>query len=231
MKKIMRDSLLVAGIVIGLTLAGESANAEDPGTASTIQLPALTAAWWQWGLSLPASVNPLTDKTGRQCMVGQQGPTWYLAANLTGAPVTRACSVPGDKTLFFPVINSVGISAPKGVCGSTGPETPAQLRAGIKPFIDAAQNLSVKVDGQRLPKTLLHRVKSQVFAVAIPAQSILGGGPSCPASIFSPVVNDGYYVSLAPLGSGKHNINIQASSGKFIVDVTYNLTVVPVSLR
>jgi len=139
--------------------------------------------------------------------------------------------VPGDKTLFFPVINNVGVSAPKGVCGSTGPEKAAQLRTDIKQFIDAAQNLSVKVDDRRLSKILLHRVKSQVFAIALPARNIFGGGPTCPASILSPAVDDGYYVSIAPLSPGAHTIKIHASSGDVVVDVTYKLTVVPVSIR
>ena len=175
----LRDVFAILAFVTGLASYASMASAQGlpPG-----QLPGFTAEWWQWALSIPASVNPLTDTSGDNCMVGQRGPIWFLAGNLTGAPaVTRSCSVSADKALFFPVINNVGLSAPVGVCGSTGPETAAQLRADIKPFIDAAQNLSVTVDGQPIKKTLIRRVQSQVFDIAIPADNLFGGGSSCPA--------------------------------------------------
>ena len=45
----------------------------DAGTTPSELLPALTAEWWQWALSIPASVNPLVDTTGEHCLVGQNG--------------------------------------------------------------------------------------------------------------------------------------------------------------
>jgi hypothetical protein len=226
--KDIRAILAAAGLffatVTGLMIPAKAVSAQG--------LSDLTAEWWQWALSIPASVNPLTDASGDFCMVGQRGPIWFLAGNLTGAPsITRTCSVPGDKTLFFPVINDVNISIPQGVCGSTGLETSKQLRADIKPFIDAAQNLLVTVDGQTVKKALLQRVRSQVFDVALPADNLFGGGSSCPAAIYSPAVDDGYYVSLEPLKPGPHTIHFQAESGTLTIDVTYNLTVVPVTLK
>jgi hypothetical protein len=224
-----RDIFTIVVMVMGLMSLDEVASAQG---LPPSQLPELTAEWWQWWLSMPSSVNPLTDTTGEQCMVGQRGPIWFLAGNLYETQaVTRSCSVPGDRTLFFPVINEVAISAPAGVCGSTGPGTAKQLRADIKPSIDAAQYLLVKVDGQPVRKNLLRRVQSQVFEIAIPADNVFGGGPSCPASIFSPAVDDGYYVSLDPLSLGAHTIHIQAESGSLTIDVTYNLTVVPVTVN
>jgi hypothetical protein len=167
-------------------------------------------------------------------MVGQRGPIWFLAGNFTGAPsVTRNCFVPADKTLFFPVINGINFSAPKDVCGSTGPETAAQLRADAKPFIDAAQNLYVTVDNKPVRKPLLRRVRSDVFDIALPTDNVFVafGLTPCPPSIFSPAIHDGYYVSLDPLRPGPHAIHIQAETGTLTIDVTYNLIVVPVSLK
>jgi hypothetical protein len=218
-------------VIIGLT-APMTAALADQGTVPPGQLPELTAEWWQWALSIPTSVNPLTDATGDFCMVGQRGPIWFLAGNGTGeATVTRTCSVPADKTLFFPVINGVNISIPKDVCGSTGLETAKQLRADIKPTIDAAENLSVTVDGQPVKKVLLQRVQSEVFDVAFPADNLFGGGSSCPSAIYSPAVDDGYYVSLAPLKPGSHTIHFQGKDPSTTQDVTYDLTVVPVLLK
>jgi hypothetical protein len=110
------------------------------------------------------------------------------------------------------------------------------MRTQIKPFIDAAQNLSVTVDGQDVKKTLLRRVQSDPFEVALPADNLFLAPCSgdSPAGVFSPAVDDGYYVALPPLPTlppGKtHTIHWHVESGTFLEDVTYHVTVVPVSL-
>ncbi|HWZ68898.1 MAG TPA: hypothetical protein VNW89_13800, partial [Stellaceae bacterium] len=56
-----------------------------------------------------------------------------------------------------------------------------------------------------------------------------------PEGIYSPAVDDGYYVLLAPLSRGNHTIHFQAEShssfGDFTQNITYNLTVEKVSLH
>lgn len=69
-----------------------------------------SAEWWQWALSIPAADSPITDPTGAKCTQQQSGPIFYLAGTngdpaLT--PVTRTCTVPGGKALFFPILNSL----------------------------------------------------------------------------------------------------------------------------
>jgi hypothetical protein len=49
----------------------------------------LSADWWQWALSIPTSVNPQTDPTGENAVVGQRGSIWYLAGVFGGGTVTR----------------------------------------------------------------------------------------------------------------------------------------------
>ena len=34
--------------------------------------------WWQWAISIPSNINPLTDNTGTHCAERQQGPVWFL---------------------------------------------------------------------------------------------------------------------------------------------------------
>jgi hypothetical protein len=74
-----------------------STNAADAQTG----LRPITARWWQWVLSIPADNNPTLDTTGQDCMVGQQGPIWFLTgANFGGETphLTRSCSMPaGEK--------------------------------------------------------------------------------------------------------------------------------------
>jgi hypothetical protein len=204
--------------------------------ADAQSLEELSAQWWQWAVSIPTSVNPpFTDTTGADCMVGQRGATWFLAGN-GGGTTTRTCSIPQGTMLFFPVINSVNINTPN-VCGQGPNNMPVEdLRALSAAFIDGATKLSLKVDNKEV-KSLLQRVQSTVFAVALPEDNVfdapcasLGG---VPGGIYSPAVDDGFYVDLPPLTVGKHTLSFHAENtgAGFSLDVTYNLTVVPVLLR
>ena len=195
----------------------------------------LSAEWWQWALSIPTSENPQLDTTGENCMVGQRGSVWFLAGIFGGGTTTRTCAVPEGKVLFFPVINSVNIDTPN-VCGQGPDRIPVEdLRAASAAFIDGAANLFVEVDGE--PMGNLHRVQSKVFEVALPEDNVfddpcatLGG---VRAGIYSPAVDEGFYVRLKPLGVGNHTLHFHAEnpSQGFTSDVTYNLTVVPVLLK
>ena len=89
----------------------------------------LSAEWWQWALSIPASVNPQLDKTGEGAVVGQRGSVWFLAGVFNGGTVVRnMIFVPEGTALFFPVINSVNINTP-GVCGQPGTLTVSELQS------------------------------------------------------------------------------------------------------
>lgn len=211
-----------AGIGAVLTLM------PGPATAGPGDVDKSGAAWWQWALSIPASVNPLLDTTGEQCLVGQHGDVWYLAALFfTGGAVTRNCEVPADTKFFVPVINSVNIDTP-GICGQGASIPVKDLRAAAAPFIDAATNLSITVDNRDVKN--LHRIKSGVFAVALPDDNLFNpfcGGPgTVPPGIYSPAIDDGYYAQINALSPGAHIVKIHAESGGFVLDVTYNLDVV-----
>jgi hypothetical protein len=134
------------------------------------------------------------------------------------------------------VINSLFFNTPN--CGQGGKNlSVAQLRALVKPPIDGVRNLSVTVDGKDMTN-LLQRVQSVPFVTAVPQDNIFGPdacnrGVPLPAGIYSPSVDDGYYVALAPLKPGQHTIHFHAErpAGVTQQDVTYVLTVVPVSLQ
>jgi hypothetical protein len=140
--------------------------------------------------------------------------------------------VPEDKLLFFPVINSVNIDTPN-VCQGPASFSVKELRAFSAAFIDGATNLSVEVDGK--PIRNLHRVQSKVFEVALPEENVFDAlcAPGVPAGIYSPAVDDGFYVQLNPLKVGGHTLYFHAENpvAGFVQDVTYDLTVVPVLLK
>src|SRR5271165_590144 len=192
----------------------------------------LSAEWWQWALSIPTSVNPMLDTTGQNGVVGQRGSIRFLAGTFGGGTVTRICAVPEGKALFFPVINQINFNTP-GVCGQSQENlTVKDMRAASAAFVKGATNLSVTVDG--IPIKNLRRIKSELFEVALPEDNVfdgLCGGPgTLPTNVYSPAVDEGFYVLLDPLDIGKHALHFHAenSSQGVIQDVTYNLTVVPV---
>jgi len=213
-----------------------STNAADAQTG----LPPLTAQWWQWVLSIPTDNNPTLDTTGKDCMVGQQGPIWFLTgANFGGVtrPVERSCSMPAGDVVFFPVITAFFFNTPNCL---QGPDnlTVKSMREQIKPFINSVRNMSVTVDGSPV-KPL--RVDSTPFPVAIPAENIFnpdgcGTDVPFPPGVYSPSVAEGYYVKLENLKPRPkpYEIHFNAEAGsddfgnKTVHDVTYHLTVMSV---
>jgi len=222
----------IIGIGFALTMPIGRVSA-DAGSES---FKKLSVEWEQWALSIPTPVNPTLDNTGQNAVVGQRGPIWFLAGVFGGGTATRTCSVPQGVALFFPVINSVNINTPN-VCGQKEPLTVSELRAASAVFIDKASNLSATVDGIAIKN--LRRVRSQVFSVALPEDNIFdkpcenGGLGNVPAGIYSPAVDDGFYVLLDPLSVGTHALHFHAEnpSQGFTEDVTYNLAVVVISQK
>ena len=236
MKTLTKHVTLAAALAASLVLPAEAAMAKEgppiylPQEAPfNMPLPQWTAEWWQFMLSIPTSVNPLADETGASCVLGQRGEVWFLAGNFggTAAPTTRTCSIPEGKALFFPVLNVVDVN--------TTTQTAKDLRDETAPCLDAATQLSVEVDGQSIPRLFdKNRVRSTVFEIALPAENLFG----LPAGIYSPTIDDGYYVMLRPLPVGEHQIHIVGASAgcalighAFSTEVTYNITIVPVSLE
>lgn len=195
-----------------------------------VAFPEWTARLWQHVLSLPTGDSPLFDNGVNKCSIGQSGPVWFLAGNFGGVS-QRVCDVPADKALLFPIYDAFGIDTP-GVCGQGAAESVRFYREGLAAFIDGVSTLNVELDGKPIPKLFEHRHKSTVFSVSLPADNIYNepcadaGG--VPRGIYSPAVDDGYYLMLKPLSVGHHTLRIRAASVGFELDVTYRLKIVPV---
>jgi len=226
---------VVASISLGLVVIAVGnaarANYEDE--------QGLGAKWWQWALTIPVSANPLlgSDADGYsdvgKCVVGQSGSVWFLAGTFFGGTAKRTCSVPDDKSLFFPVYNSLQFNTPN-ICGQTGSLTVADERKSAAAAVNGVTTFSVELDNH--PIHTIQRFQSSVFAVALPKDNIFNAPclaanlGAVPAGIYSPSVDDGFYVLLEPLHKGAHTLRIQsADQSGFTLDVTYALTVVPVS--
>jgi hypothetical protein len=190
---------------------------------------ALTAQWWQWALSIPAASNPVADTSGEYCMVGQRGGVWFLAGTFTGTPTERTCTVPANVPLFFPVINYIYFNTPD--CDQGGISyTAKELRAIIAPTIDGASDIAATLDDR--PIKGVRRVKSEVFATVLPAFSLFDpSGTICltPGEIYSPSVDDGYYVRLRALSEGQHRLAFRGTNADgFAINVRYTLNAVKV---
>jgi hypothetical protein len=229
-RKAMKKSqsfITAVGIAVALALSphAEAGFGKKGGGGGSTQLG---AEWWQWALAIPLSVNPMFDTTGENCMVGQHGSTWFLAGSAVG-PVTRDCDVPQGATLFFPVIDEINFDTPNQ-CGQGGPLNSTAYRELSAEFINGAANLSVVLDGKAVNK--LNRMQSPVFEIALPEVNFFAGAcaPDLTDGVYSPAVDDGYYVQLSNLAVGAHTLVIHAEQPAlgFSLDVTYNLTVVPV---
>lgn len=184
----------------------------------------LTAQWWQWALSIPAASSPLLDDTGANCMVGQRGPVWFLAGNFgTSANVQRTCTVPAGTPIFFPVINFLYFNSPN--CDQ-GPEdlSAAEMRAVLDPVVDGASGIEVRLDNRLVHD--VRRIKSKVFSVVQPAQALFSSPCLVPGRIYSPAVDDGYYVRLRGLSEGQHHLAFRGSISGFSLDIFYTLNAV-----
>jgi len=247
-----KTSFVTLGVLGALTLAG-CAPVDDPTAAARDELriapvpvvPNLTfgdrslygawgARWWQWVFSVPASRTPLIDATGARCGEGQSGAVWFLAGYLAGGyggtppitSVTRACTVPVGKTLFFPLVN-----AEYDPWGVEPVPTADELRAGVRDLVDGTTDRYATLDGVAIPHLDRGRGAAGPFTYDIPAGGddllTLWGYPGAPRTV-GRAYSAGYWLMLPPLAPGRHVLRF---GGRFAdgspMDVTYHLTVAP----
>ena len=231
-------SALVLSVATAQAPAGASPAAgrlDDRPTPFGISLGRWTGLWWDWAYAPPVHdppytgpvSNPLVDQTGADCGVGQAGPVWFLAGLNTSGSVTRSCTVPAGKELFFPLINIEGDNI-----GVVPPLGPGQIRRILTSLVDTTTELHLSIDGTNVPQGALFadRVASPVFSYSLPPQDNIVQGFEDGQGYIFPVLSDGYWVMLKPLSSGAHVIDFGGSAfGGFSLDVTYDLTVAPSS--
>jgi hypothetical protein len=178
-----------------------------------------SARWWIWALSVPEENNPITDQTGENCDINQQGPVWFLAGTLGGS-VTRECSIPPGKAILLSPLNIECSYA----------EFPAMKTE--KELRDCAQwpgaSVEVTIDGVNIQEIDKYNVQSPIFDVVLPENNIFGA-PAGPTK----AVSGGWWVLLEPLQPGKHQISFGGSvvdnpttgTQGFAVEATYSLNV------
>jgi hypothetical protein len=164
-----------------------------------------TSKWWQWALSISTGKNPLEDKTGANCPIGQNGPVWFLAGTFGGS-ADRTCNVPPGKAIMFPVYN-----AECSYAEYPQYKTESELRNCAKDQADKVTGLDASIDGIVIDNLKQkYRVQSPLFDFILPNNNVLGtsAGPS-------KAVSDGYWVILQPLSPGKHDVRFSGSAVDF----------------
>ena len=189
---------------------------------------AWSVEWWQWAVSLPAAANPLLDETGEQCATAQRGAVWFLAGVLSPSGVARrhCAAVPAGTALFFPMLiewDTVQVAPPLTV---------AALRQLTSALVGGSTELAVTLDGVPLQNLQLLRFTSPAFSVTLPHNNLfeaLGNSAGAPGTYF-PTVTAGVYVMLRPLAAGEHTLRLRGQGRSSALDITYQLTVVPLIL-
>jgi hypothetical protein len=181
------------------------------------------AAWWQWALSAPVSVNPVLDTTGAACGVGQAGPVWFVAGLFGSGSVTRRCKVAAESWILIPVLN-IGYFAFLDDPPNTRTET--FLRKQVK-CIEGAMDLHASIDGRAVADVDRFLERSALFDVQLPADNIFGLTPDVASQLLlSPSVDEGFYLLVKPLAPGRHELNFGGTSPcGATIDASYELTV------
>jgi hypothetical protein len=193
----------------------------------------------QWFFSLPVDHHPLFDTA--DCSAGQSGHVWFLGGTFTTTNVgpnevigrvTRNCTIPAGKALFFPIVDGE-CSAIEGN-GTT--EAALRLCAQQQADVIDPASLRCEIDGQSVQNLAQFRVQSPLFTFGpLPENNLLESfGINAPAGATSPSVSDGYFLLLTPRSVGRHTIHFYGEADfrsmggpLFIEDITYNLTVTP----
>jgi hypothetical protein len=184
----------------------------------------LTAVWWQWLFSVPASESPVYDETGAHAYNGQPYTgLLFLAGTFTTTSsgddvlgeVTRAITVKEGTALFFPVLNSeidnvCGKPRLGGNCFGLDPFPNVFGVPALRPFaaasIDTATGLFATLTPtdatfQHVGSTQhleIQRLQSPPFSFKLPATDNLyqSFGVDVTGTV-APAVADGYYSLVA----------------------------------
>jgi hypothetical protein len=166
------------------------------------------------------------------CGLGQSDSLWFLAGTVGQGPVTRSCTIPTGKALFFPIIGYINdYPCPDPNFQPPPGQTLEQfLTEGAEAVINLVTQLEVVVDGQPLSDLFSYRATSRLFTFT--ADPSLVAFDSCVTGTEQYGVTDGYWILLNPLPPGAHTVFFRAvidfgGGNTFEVQVTYNLTIAP----
>jgi hypothetical protein len=240
-RMISRCFVAILGISLGFALCTVPAyaDADQKGQPTIIgkTYGQWSAKWWQWAVAGPNGENAVQDETGKFCAVNQpKDKVWFLAGTFGLMGVERTCTIPANRALLYPLINTVWTDCP----GTTDEDlTDAEVRAILTTFGgggDSACQLTSTLDGASISslQILTVRTQSPKFTSILPKNHVLQGcEPPLPPGKTGRQISEGYWVLLPPLTPGAHVLTIHGATcdpktGDVLpgeIGVTYHLTV------
>lgn len=179
----------------------------------------LAGDWWNWAVQFPLATNPINEDGSVDCTRGQKGKIWFLAGTF-GGTARRECTIPKGKALFLPLANSLFWVPEDGADGDA-------VRDGANNAINPISELEISIDGVAIADPFAYRAQSPPGGFTLhfgPLLADFGFGPLPDPR--DPAVADGYWILLAPLREGAHEIHFRSSDlAGFNLEVTYHLTV------
>ncbi|KPK49105.1 MAG: hypothetical protein AMS22_14220 [Thiotrichales bacterium SG8_50] len=128
--------------------------------------------------------------------------------------------------MYFPIVN--------GECSTfeLPGATEADLRTCANDLADHIKNLEVTIDGKQVQMLNRYRVESPLYTIGpLPEGNVLGAD----AGTMYDSVGDGFFLMLAPLSRGEHEIHFKGEAEftleedgfdfLFQLDITYNINV------
>lgn len=183
----------------------------------------LSADWWKWAFASPADINPVRDTSGTHCAVGQTGDIWFLAGGFGSSKISRRCTIPRGKYLFFPAVNMV--YWPRA---ENNGYTCDQAKRGAAVNNDTALDVFVEIDGVAIENAKEYRAPTEdcfdIYERVPPQYHPYRAYPSA---------SDGYWFLLRPLQPGTHQIRfggryknkVGGAYGRMVQDIEYLIVV------
>lgn len=157
------------------------------------------------------------------------GPVWFLAGDWRGwspaGPYSAEfdCAVPRATHVFFSIATSFWIQTPLDDPSYTETDWRAFAHSGL-PYFWPELYIEVELDGRLItfdPAMPIVETQTPVFKATWNADNMFGLDPVAYLD-GNPIVNNGYFVMLAPLSPGEHVLKIRPMTG---IEWTYRLTV------
>ena len=232
--------IVIAGL-LAVVMGGEVAQADAPikplapdGTWYGKTYDQWATEWWQWAAKVRADEkHPLIADGEMDCGLRQRGDVWFLGGSFgESADAHRACEVPAGKALFFPIINVI--------CSEFTGDDPATLlecaeNPTVPPGFEFQMNpLSATIDGKNVNSLKkYYALSEETFALGpLPNPNLFGAAPGSQGL----GATSGYYLLLAPLSAGEHEITFageivvldpdKVPVYYFVLNIAYDLTVV-----
>ena len=180
---------------------------------------------WKRILSIPANENPMEDKTGEKCTVGQDlvNSSIFHLSGIGGGAAEIVCRIPAGLGLF---INIISVEASQAESPGS---TIENLHEIAKNDQDHVTSTYLKINDQEVNDLQKYRFHTEAFDVMFPKNAVFGAkaGPS-------KAVADGYYVITSPLAPGNYTVITKGSlvclepdclEPAYATEVKYNLIV------